>query len=110
MKSKNNPNKIKQAIYFSYISIKKDTIYKKKFDILEVSKDILSNIFIEKEEKEEKEPKKVGVTIEEGQSLAEKFNLKFYETSCKTGVNVEEAFMDLTGQVLEKMGAIKYLN
>ena len=55
----------------------------------------------------EKEPKKVGVTIEEGQSLAEKFNLKFYETSCKTGVNVEEAFMDLTGQVLEKMGGKK---
>ena len=61
----------------------------------------------EKEEKEEKDPKKVGVTIEEGQSLAEKFNLKFYETSCKTGVNVEEAFMDLTGQVLEKMGGKK---
>ena len=57
-----------------------------------------------KEEKEEeKEEEKVGVTIEEGQNLAQKYHWKFYETSCKTGVNVEEAFKDLAGQVLEKI-------
>ena len=37
---------------FSYIPEKKDIINQKKFDVLEISKDILSNIFIEKESKE----------------------------------------------------------
>ena len=57
----------------------------------------------EEEKEEENEEEKVGVTIEEGQNLAQKFHWKFYETSCKTGVNVEEAFKDLAGQVLEKI-------
>ena len=49
--NKNIPNEIKQVIYFSYISEKKDKINTKKFDILEISKDILSNIFIERQSK-----------------------------------------------------------
>ena len=50
--NKNYPNEIKQDMQFSYIPEKKDIINQKKFDVLEISKDILSNIFIEKESKE----------------------------------------------------------
>ena len=38
---------------------------------------------------------------EQGRQLAEEFNMKFYETSAKTGQNVEEAFRYLTGEILK---------
>ena len=38
---------------------------------------------------------------EEGQKLAEQFGIKFYETSCKTGDNVEKAFTDLANDILQ---------
>ena len=38
---------------------------------------------------------------EQGRQLAEEYNMKFYETSAKTGQNVEEAFRYLTGEILK---------
>ncbi len=41
------------------------------------------------------------ITEEQGRKLAEEYNMKFYETSAKTGQNVEEAFRYLTGEILK---------
>ena len=41
------------------------------------------------------------ITEEQGRKLAEEYNMKFYETSAKTGQNVEEAFTYLTGEILK---------
>ena len=35
------------------------------------------------------------ISYEEGKSLSEQYGLKFYETSCQTGDNVEKCFTDL---------------
>jgi Ras-related protein Rab-8A len=35
------------------------------------------------------------VTKEQGQALADEFNIKFLETSAKSNINVEEAFFTL---------------
>lgn len=40
------------------------------------------------------------VTAEQGEKLAEKYRIKFYETSAKTRTNIEEAFFDLVRLVL----------
>ncbi len=44
------------------------------------------------------------VSTEDGQNLAKKYgeNVHFYETSCKTGENVNEAIDDLVNQVYDK--------
>ena len=49
-----------------------------------------------------------AVTYEEGVALAEKYStpdspIKFFETSAKKAINVEEAFMSLTVDVVEKI-------
>ena len=41
------------------------------------------------------------ITEEQGRKLAEEYNMKFYETSAKTGQNVEETFTYLTGEILK---------
>ena len=41
------------------------------------------------------------ITEEQGRKLAEEYNMKFYETSAKTGQNVEEAFTYLTREILK---------
>ena len=46
-------------------------------------------------------PKRV-ITKEMGEKKAQEFNIHFYETSCKTGENVEKAFFDLAEQILIK--------
>ena len=38
--------------------------------------------------------------MEEGEQLAKKYNFKFYETSAKSGNNVEEGFKNITLNVL----------
>ena len=43
------------------------------------------------------------VSKEEGEKMAKQYNLKFYETSCKNGDNVENCFLDLARQIIEKM-------
>ena len=41
------------------------------------------------------------ITEEQGRKLAEEYNMKFYETSAKTGQNVEETFTYLTREILK---------
>jgi len=39
------------------------------------------------------------VTTEEGQSLANDFGIQFFETSAKTDINVEKAFVTIAREV-----------
>ena len=43
------------------------------------------------------------VTFEEGQELADKFGINFYETSAKTGKNVEEIFKNSANEIANKI-------
>ena len=40
------------------------------------------------------------VNFEEGQSLANSFNIKFYECSAKTGSNIENVFLEMGKDIL----------
>jgi small GTP-binding protein len=42
------------------------------------------------------------VTTQEGKTLADKHNLPFFETSAKTGININESFEKLTSITLHK--------
>jgi small GTP-binding protein len=51
-----------------------------------------------------------AIETEEGQKLADKYSLPFFEVSAKTGVNVHEAFRQgLTDAVLQKMPKLEKL-
>jgi Ras-related protein Rab-7A len=41
------------------------------------------------------------INQEDGENLSEQFGLKFYETSCKNGNNVEKCFKDLAKELYE---------
>ena len=43
------------------------------------------------------------VTKEEGEDIAKKYNVKFYEASNKDGINVEESFKELINIILSRM-------
>ncbi len=43
------------------------------------------------------------VSTEEGRELAEKYGLQFYETSAKTGENVNDIFYDSVDEIAKKM-------
>ena len=43
------------------------------------------------------------VTLEEGQELADKYGIEFYETSAKTGKNVEEIFENSVNEIATKI-------
>ena len=45
------------------------------------------------------------VSTERGQMLAAEHGIKFFETSALTGLNVEEAFLTLTRDILDKVEA-----
>ena len=47
------------------------------------------------------------ISIEEGMKLANEKNMHFYETSCKTGENVEISVMDLVEQIYSLKKGIK---
>ena len=42
------------------------------------------------------------VTVQEGQKLADQYNIPFYETSAKNGVNIFEIFNCIAKAVIEK--------
>ena len=42
------------------------------------------------------------VTYEEGKKLADDYGMSFFETSAKSNTNVNETFMSLTSQILDK--------
>ena len=44
------------------------------------------------------------VTTEEGQKIANEYKLPFYETSAKTGDNINKAFNDLITRVVDVFG------
>ncbi len=46
---------------------------------------------------------------ENGEQLAQKYGIKFYETSSKENINIEKAFLDLGGQIMEKSKGKKVL-
>ena len=55
------------------------------------------------------------VSLKEGQDKASEFNIPFYETSCKEGINIKEVFEKLIDDIIEKgnknlMGEFKILN
>ena len=43
------------------------------------------------------------ITIEEGITLAKKYNLEIYETSAKNNINVDESFMDITTSIKKRL-------
>ena len=43
------------------------------------------------------------VSTEEGQELAEKYGIPFYETSAKTGANINEIFFNSAEEIVKKM-------
>jgi len=46
------------------------------------------------------------VKKEEGERRAKEYNIPFYETSCKTGINIDEVFLRITNEILNKKGNI----
>ncbi len=42
------------------------------------------------------------VSLKEGQDKANEFNIPFYETSCKEGINIKEVFEKLVDDIMEK--------
>ena len=47
------------------------------------------------------------VKINEGKELANKYKCKFFETSAKTGTNLEEGFKSLTFQIMSDIKSVK---
>ena len=47
------------------------------------------------------------VTQEEGQKLADKLNMKYFETSCKLNINVHELFLYLGKQILKTIYGVQ---
>ena len=47
------------------------------------------------------------VSKEEGQALADKFGIPFFETSAKSNINISEAFMKIAEDVVERIGDAK---
>lgn len=46
------------------------------------------------------------IELAEGQRLANSYGVKFFETSSKENINIDESFMELTREISEKKGFI----
>ena len=44
-----------------------------------------------------------AVTLAEGEKLAKKYNVPFFETSAKSNINVDDAFLDMTKRVKARL-------
>ena len=44
------------------------------------------------------------VSIEEGRELAERYEMMFFETSAKDGINVEEIFLNSANEISKRIG------
>ena len=44
------------------------------------------------------------VTVEQGKDFADQYGMKFFETSAKNSINVNEAFITMTKEVMKKSG------
>ena len=53
--------------------------------------------------KADMEPEMRQVTKKQGEALAEEYGMAFFETSAKTGQNIERVFMDLTQMVFDRL-------
>ena len=42
------------------------------------------------------------ISLKEGKDKADEFNIPFYETSCKEGINIKEVFEKLVDDIMEK--------
>ena len=49
------------------------------------------------------------VSKEEGEQKAKEYNLDFFETSCKEGININEVFEKLTEDILKKKNHLKFI-
>lgn len=50
------------------------------------------------------------VTRKQGETLAEKYNVKFIETSAKSNDNINKVFEELTGDIIVRLGNEDKLN
>ena len=48
--------------------------------------------------------KKRQVTVEEAEAVAKEYNLQYFETSAKTGSNVDDAFHKISKLIIENEG------
>ena len=44
------------------------------------------------------------ISLEEGQAKAAEFDLPFFESSCKDGINIKDAFVKLSEEIIKKNG------
>jgi Ras-related protein Rab-8A len=79
----------------SFIAIKTWSQQIKLHADSEVNKILLGNKCDQKEHRQ--------VSYEEGESLAKSQNMKFFETSAKTDINVEEAFLSIARDVKDRL-------
>ena len=69
--------------------------------IREVGDEKISIILIGNKCDLEKERK---ISKEEGEAKSKEFNLPFFETSCKEGINIKEVFVKISEEIIKKNG------
>jgi small GTP-binding protein len=69
--------------------------------IREVGEEKISIILIGNKCDLEKERK---ISKEEGEAKSTEFNLPFFETSCKEGINIKEVFVKISEEIIKKNG------
>jgi hypothetical protein len=47
------------------------------------------------------------VSFEAGKSLADEYGIRFFETSAKNNVNVDEAFMTIAKEIVDRLKEVR---